>query len=255
MTAGVSTEGVPAAIVTYFDSINSEDWARLATVWAPDAELIAVGARPRRGADAIVQYYPKTLGPWKEHVDAPTRYIVAGDTVTVEIHYTGRSADGTEVEFDAVDVFDLRDGLIKRVTNWYDVAAVRALLPTPIPRVVSDYFDAVNAEDWDKLRAVWADDAVVIATGARRRVGVEDVMSLYTKMFHPWPQHLDQPGRTFVSGSTVTVEVHFTGTGADGRTAEFDAVDVIDIAGGKIARLTNWYDVAMVRSMINAGQP
>jgi ketosteroid isomerase-like protein len=241
---------VPDAVSTYFSAINAEDWDRLATVWQDDAELIAVGARPRKGKDAIVKYYPKTLAPWKEHFDDPTRFIVAGDTVTVEIHFSGRSADGIEVEFDAVDVFDLVDGRIQRVTNWYDVAAVRALLPPPLPAAVATYFRGINEEDWDTLRSVWADDAVVLAAGARPRTGVDDLMGLYTKMFDHWPKHLDVPGRTFIDGNTVTVEVHFIGTTDDGRELEFDAVDVIDLEKGKITKLTNWYDTSKVRAMI-----
>ena len=75
-------------------------------------------------------------------------------------------------------------------------------------------------------------------------------MGLYTKMFDHWPKHEDIPGRTFVDGNTVTVEVHFIGTTDDGRELEFDAVDVIDIEGGKITKLTNWYDTSKVRAMI-----
>jgi ketosteroid isomerase-like protein len=50
-----------------------------------------------------------------------------------------------------------------------------------------------------------------------------------------------------LSGSSATVEVHFTGTTADGRTLEFDAVDIFDIQDQRIVRLTNWYDVLLVR--------
>lgn len=247
MTASSS---VPEALTTYFDSINNEDWDRLATVWQDDAELIPVGARTRRGKDEIVKFYPKTLAPWKEHLDDPTRVIVAGDTVTAEIHFTGKSADGVEVEFDAVDVFDLVDGRIQRLTNWYDVAAVRALLPPPVPEAIGAYFRGINDEDWNSFRTLWAEDATVLAVGARPRHGVDDLMSLYTKMFERWTKHLDVPGRTLVDGNTVTVEVHFVGTTEDGRELEFDAVDVIDLEDGRIKKLTNWYDTSKVRAMI-----
>ena len=250
-----ASESVPAAVTTYFEAINAEDWDRLGTVWHEDAELLAVGARPRSGRDSVMGYYPKTLAPWTEHRDTPTRYLVAGDTVTAEIHFTGRSADGLDVAFDAVDVFDLADGRIRRLTNWYDVAVVRALLPPPVPPVVAAYFRAVNDEDWAGLAALWADDIEVLAAGARPRRGVDDVMTLYTKMFDHWPRHLDVPGRTLLAGSAVTVEVHFTGTTDDGRELAFDAVDVIDVRAGRISRLTNWYDTARVRAMIASGRP
>ena len=32
-----------------------------AGLWEPDAELVATGARPRHGREAIVAYYPKVL--------------------------------------------------------------------------------------------------------------------------------------------------------------------------------------------------
>jgi ketosteroid isomerase-like protein len=245
-----ASDSVPEAITTYFSSINSEDWDRLATVWREDAELIAVGARPRKGMDAIVKYYPKTLAPWIEHFDSPTRFLVAGDTVTVEIHFTGKSADGTEVEFDAVDVFDLIDGRIQRVTNWYDVAAVRSLMPPPVPAAIAAYFRSLNAEDWDSFRTLWTDDATVLAAGARPRHGIDDLMTLFSKMFDHLPTHVDLPGRTLVDGNTVTVEVHFIGTTDDGIELEFDAVDVIDLEGGRIKKLTNCYDTSKVRALI-----
>ena len=37
---------------------------------------------------------------------------------------------GRKLEFDAVDVIDLEDGLIKQLTSWYDIAWVRDQLAT-----------------------------------------------------------------------------------------------------------------------------
>jgi ketosteroid isomerase-like protein len=245
-----ASNSVPEALTTYFDSINSEDWDRLATVWQDHAELIPVGARPRAGADEIVEFYAERRASWKQHREDPTRFILAGDTVTAEVHFTGTSVAGVEVEFDAVDVFDLVGGRIQRLTNWYDSAAVGALLLPPIPEAIGAYFRAVNAEDWDGFRTLWAEDSTVLAVGARPRRGVDDVMGLYTKMFNHWPKHRDVPSRTLVDGNTVTVEVHFIGTTEDGRELQFDAVDVFDLEDGQIKKLTNWYDTSRVRAMI-----
>jgi hypothetical protein len=46
--------------------------------------------------------------------------------------------------------------------------------------------------------------------------------------------------------------VTFTGTTADGREISFDAVDVFDLARGRIRRLSSWYDVADVRHSVSA---
>lgn len=245
-----ASSSVPEAVNTYFESINNEDWDRLATIWQDHAELIPMGAPSSRGKDEIVEFYPKTLASWMAHLEDPVRFHVAGDTVIAEIHVTGKSATGIEVEFDAVDVFDLVDGRIQRLTNWYDTAALRTLLTPPLPEAIDAYFRTINDEDWDGLRTLWAEDATVLAVGARPRHGVDDVMSLYEKMFDHWPKHLDVPGRTLIDGNTVTVEVHFVGTTEDGRVLQFDAVDVIDLDGRKIKKLTNWYDTSRVRAMI-----
>jgi hypothetical protein len=48
--------------------------------------------------------------------------------VVAEVTFTGVTADAREISFDAVDVFDLHDGLIRRLTNWYDIAYARSAL-------------------------------------------------------------------------------------------------------------------------------
>jgi hypothetical protein len=45
-----------------------------------------------------------------------------------EVTFSGTTADGRDVTFDAVDVFDLEDGLIRRFSNWYDIAYARRVL-------------------------------------------------------------------------------------------------------------------------------
>jgi ketosteroid isomerase-like protein len=115
---------------------------------------------------------------------------------------------------------------------------------------VNSYFDALNDEDWNGFRALWAQDAAAHAVGSRPRYGLDDVMDLYKKIFIHWSRHLDVPGRTLIDGDTVVVEVHFVGITDEGREVEFDAVDVIDIEAGKLKKITTWYDTARVLAMI-----
>jgi ketosteroid isomerase-like protein len=113
----------------YFDGINGEDYEAVAALFAADGELLAPGAGVRRGAAEIEQYFAAALAPYREHLDDPTRFIYAGPTVTVEIHFSGSLASGDTLEFDAVDVFDLDgEGRIERLTSWYDSHAVRGAL-------------------------------------------------------------------------------------------------------------------------------
>jgi limonene-1,2-epoxide hydrolase len=116
------------AVERYFRCINTDDYERLGEVFHEDAEFRAVGARPRNGLAEIAEYFPKIFGLWKEHRDEPTRIVVAGDVVTAEVVFTGTTHDGRKVEFDAVDVIDVMNGRIKRLTDWYDIAWVRKQL-------------------------------------------------------------------------------------------------------------------------------
>ncbi len=118
-------DAIAAAIQGYFESINSEDWRRLAGLFHEQAELRAPGTRPRVGGEGVASYYRDALSPYPEHHDEPTRVIPAGSTVTVEIHFEGRLANGRPMSFDAVDVFDFVDGRIHRLSSWYDSHRVR----------------------------------------------------------------------------------------------------------------------------------
>jgi len=116
----------PSELVqAYFDRLNAEDWDGLAELFHPEAELEAPGFPRTKGRDQVSAYFRSALSIYPEHFDDPVRVIVAGDTVTVNIHYEGRLAGGQRLSFDAVDVFDLRDGLIYAETSWYDSFEVR----------------------------------------------------------------------------------------------------------------------------------
>jgi ketosteroid isomerase-like protein len=118
----------PEAVDAYFAGVNSERFEDVAALFAPDGALIAPGTPPRRGAD-IAAYFAAALAPYSDHHDEPTRVVVAGQTVTVEIHFTGRTATGAPLEFDAVDVFDFDgEGRIARLSSWYDSHLVRKKL-------------------------------------------------------------------------------------------------------------------------------
>ena len=111
-------------VSAYFDAINAEDWVALAGLWEPDAELHPAAGRPRYGREAIAAYYPRLLSGWAEHTDRPGRRITVADTVVAEIAFTGTTREGRSVAFDAVDIFDLAGPRIRRLSIWYDTAAV-----------------------------------------------------------------------------------------------------------------------------------
>lgn len=113
----------------YFDVVNSESWEELGTIFTEDAELRAMGTKPRHGLAEIRDYYERAFAPYPRHTDRATRLIRSGDTVVAEIHFDGVTDSGVELSFDAVDVFDLAaDGRIAKLSSWYDSAWVRKQL-------------------------------------------------------------------------------------------------------------------------------
>jgi len=116
-----------ALLDAYFEGLNSEDWHGLEALMCDDAVLEAPGAS-RRGASAVAKYFRDALAPYPEHRDEPGRRVIDGLTAAVEIRFVGRMATGAPMVFDAVDVFDVRDGRIARLTSWYDSHEVRRAL-------------------------------------------------------------------------------------------------------------------------------
>lgn len=112
----------------YFECVNQDRWEEFRQLWHPDCVTVPVEGPQRQGVDEVTALYPLLLAPFATHLDDPTRVLVSGDSATVEIRFTGTTHDGNAVAFDALDVFDLEDGLIRRLRYWYDPAPIVALI-------------------------------------------------------------------------------------------------------------------------------
>lgn len=122
---------VQSTLEAYFSGINEERYGDVAALFAPEGRLIAPGIAPTSGRDALESYFRAALRPYPEHLDHPTRTIVAAGVATVEIHFSGATTTGARMEFDAVDIFDFDDqGRIVQLSSWYDSHAVRKQLRT-----------------------------------------------------------------------------------------------------------------------------
>jgi ketosteroid isomerase-like protein len=73
-------------------------------------------------------YYAHLFDPWTTHEDALQRAHPSATTVAAEVTFRGTTSAGREVEFDAVDVFDLHNGRIVSLSSWYDLVDVRRQL-------------------------------------------------------------------------------------------------------------------------------
>ena len=128
----MSTDGQPRSprktVQGYFTALNTEDWELMASVLHPELDLIPSGSRPRIGSDKAIAMFQKIFERFPIHNDNPTRFICDGNTVVVEITFNGETQDGQAVAFDAVDIFDVEDGRICRLSQWFDTAALAAML-------------------------------------------------------------------------------------------------------------------------------
>ena len=128
MSAEISNRSPLAVVKDYFTALNDEDWDLMASVLHPELGLIPSGSRPRIGSDKAIAMFQKIFERFPVHQDNPTRFLQAGNTVVVEITFNGATQDGQEVAFDAVDIFDVEDGRICRLSQWFDTAALAAML-------------------------------------------------------------------------------------------------------------------------------
>ncbi len=128
MVAEESNRSPLAVVKDYFVALNGEDWDLMASVLHPELDLIPSGSRPRIGSDKAIAMFKKIFDRFPAHQDSPTRFLAAGNTVVVEITFNGATQDGQEVTFDAVDIFDVDNGRISRLSQWFDTAALAAAL-------------------------------------------------------------------------------------------------------------------------------
>ena len=115
-------------VKSYFTALNTEDWELMASVLDPEIDLVPSGSRPRTGSDKAIAMFQKIFERFPVHADDPTRFICDGNTVVVEITFSGATADGLNLTFDAVDIFDVENGRICRLSQWFDTAALAATL-------------------------------------------------------------------------------------------------------------------------------
>ena len=128
MSTERSNRSALAVVKDYFTALNDEDWDLMASVLHPELDLIPSGSRPRIGSDKAIAMFQKIFERFPVHQDNPTRFLEAGNTVVVEITFNGATQDGHEVAFEAVDIFDVEDGRISRLSQWFDTAALAAAL-------------------------------------------------------------------------------------------------------------------------------
>lgn len=128
---------------------------------------------------------------------------------------------------------------------------VSSVTETP-KNVVERYFAALNDEDFEVLEEVFHPDVVLRPPGTRARIGHDEVMKFFHKVFEKFPHHVDTPQRVLFDGSCVVVEIDFDGISSNDKTVSFAAVDIFDIDDGQIVGLSQWFDTADVTRQVDS---
>jgi ketosteroid isomerase-like protein len=223
------TEPAPAAVEGYFDALNAHDRDALGALFVDPAAAEAPLA---------------AAGSWAGYDEQPTRVVVSGDVVSVQAHFRGTTASGMLVELDAMTVFEVADGRIRRVDTWHEAPETDEHLELPAVRVMLEYFRAQNQEDWAGFDHVWTEDAVMDAVGGPRREGRASVTRAFQRFLGLFPQHNDTIQRLLITGNALAAEVHFDATSPQDKPFELEAVDVVDLTedGSRIVRMSHWHD-------------
>ena len=127
-------ETMRAVCMRYFNCLDTENWDGMRECWTEDGTLKATGGRPRSNREEVIEYFAKIFVPWQVHEDRPIRLVISepDQTVMAEVQFSGTTADGREVVFDAIDVFDFSpDGRIRKLSNWYDIDYARRMVAPP----------------------------------------------------------------------------------------------------------------------------
>jgi uncharacterized protein (TIGR02246 family) len=105
-----------------------------------------------------------------------------------------------------------------------------------IRALIDAYNDGWNRQDLDTVASMHADDVVFHNWTAGERVeGASAVRAHIGGIFENWPS-LRFTGRTMRVGDDFAVSEWTASAEKDGRTLEWDGVDVFPIVDGKIAR-------------------
>lgn len=104
-------------------------------------------------------------------------------------------------------------------------------------KLIDAYNDAWNNQDLDVVMSMHTDDTVFENhTAGERADGIAAVRAHIGGIFERWPSLRFRGRNLYVAEDFAVSEWTATATRDDGRTIEWDGVDVFPIRDGKIAR-------------------
>jgi len=130
MSEQVSAERISRAVRAYFLAIRAMDAEAVASTFAEDGTTYdPVGSEGVTGRDAIREFFDSIYKNFKSVVLTEDSIFVAGDGAAVKWTGKGTSANGKNVNFEGIDVFEVNaDGKIQTVRAFWNPAEMIAQL-------------------------------------------------------------------------------------------------------------------------------
>lgn len=130
MSEQVSPERISRAVRAYFLAIRAMDPEAIAGTFAEDGTTYdPVGSAGVTGRDAIREFFSSIYKNFKSVALTEDSIFVAGDGAAVKWTGKGTSANGKNVNFEGIDVFEVdADGKIRTVRAYWNPAEMIAQL-------------------------------------------------------------------------------------------------------------------------------
>jgi len=122
---------------------------------------------------------------------------------------------------------------------------------------------AYNAKDWDKVRHSVTTNFIYDEVGTDRKTqGVDKVISMWKEWAVALPDSKATINASHVSGSTVVLEVTWTGThsgslnlpkgpvAGTGKRINMRGAQVLEITGGKVSTQRHYFDMATMLNQL-----
>jgi len=130
MSERVSPERISRTVRAYFLAIRAMDADAIANTFAEDGTTYdPVGSEGVTGREAIREFFSSILKNFKSVALNEDSIFVAGDGAAVKWTGKGTSANGRNVNFEGIDVFEVdADGKIRTVRAYWNPAEMIAQL-------------------------------------------------------------------------------------------------------------------------------
>ena len=130
MTDQVPAERVSRVVRAYFLAIRAMDPEAIASTFADDGTTYdPVGSAGVTGREAIREFFSSIFKNFKSAALTEDSIFVAGDGAAVKWTGKGTSANGKNVNFEGIDVFEVDvDGKIRTIRAYWNPAEMIAQL-------------------------------------------------------------------------------------------------------------------------------